>query len=58
MNFVHEIRMKFVIFGKLGKSSYEFVRIREGYVTSVVMWPVYCIVIDELRVAGVMNNKL
>ena len=34
VNFVHEIRTKFVIFDKLGKSSYEFARIREGYVTN------------------------
>ena len=33
-DFVHEIRTKFVIFDKLGKSSYEFARIREGYVTN------------------------
>ena len=32
VNFVHEIRTKFVIFYKLGKISYEFARIREGYV--------------------------
>ena len=34
VNFVHEIRTKFVIFDKLGKISYEFARIREGYVTN------------------------
>ena len=34
VNFVHEIRTKFEIFGKLGKSSYEFARIRERYVTN------------------------
>ena len=34
VNFVHEIRTKFIIFDKLGNSSYEFVRIREGYVTN------------------------
>ena len=34
MNFVHEIRTKFVIFDKFGKSSYEFARIREDYVTN------------------------
>ena len=34
VNFVHEIHTKFVIFDKLGKSSYEFARIREGYVTN------------------------
>ena len=41
VNFVHEIRTKFVIFDKLGKRSYEFVRIREGYVTSGLYckWP-------------------
>ena len=39
VNFVHEIRMKFVIFDKLRKSSYEFARIREGYVTNGL----YCI---------------
>ena len=39
MNFVHEIRTKVVIFDKLGKSSYEFTRIREGY----VMNGLYCI---------------
>ena len=39
VNFVHEIRTKFVIFDKLGKSSYEFARIREGYVTNGL----YCI---------------
>ena len=33
-NSVHKIRTKFVIFDKLGKSSYEFARIREGYVTN------------------------
>ena len=31
-NFVHEIRTKFKLFGKLGQGSYEFTRIREGYV--------------------------
>ena len=39
MNFVHEFRTKFVIFDKLGKISYEFARIREGYVTNGL----YCI---------------
>ena len=34
VNFVHEIRTKFVIFDKLWKISYEFARIREGYVTN------------------------
>ena len=34
MNFVHENRTKFVIFSKLRKRSYEFARIREGYVTN------------------------
>ena len=34
VNFVQEIRTKFVIFDKLGKSSYEFARIHEGYVTN------------------------
>ena len=38
VNFVHEIRTKFIIFGKLGKSSYEFARIHAGY----VMNGLYC----------------
>ena len=35
---LHEIRTKFIIFGKLGKSSYEFAQIHEGY----VMNGLYC----------------
>ena len=38
VDFVHEIRTTFVIFDKLGKSSYEFARIGEGY----VMNGMYC----------------
>ena len=34
VSFVHEIRTKFIIFDKPGKTSYEFARIREGYVTN------------------------
>ena len=39
VDFVHEIGAKFVIFDKLGKISYEFASIREGYVTNGL----YCI---------------
>ena len=39
VNFVHKIHMKFVIFDKLQKSSYELARIREGY----TMNGMYCI---------------
>ena len=34
VNFVHQIRTKFVRFDKLGKISYEFARIREGCFTN------------------------
>ena len=43
VNFAHEIRTKFVILDKLRKSSYEFARIREGY----VMNGLYCIAQTE-----------
>ena len=54
VNFVHEIRTKFVIFDKLGKISYEFTRIREGYVTNGL----YCIDLDRLtNFKPIVNNS-
>ena len=35
VNFVHEIRTKFIIFDKLGKMSYEFARIMLGMACTV-----------------------
>ena len=56
VNFVHEIRTKFVIFDKLGKISYEFARIRECYVTNGL----YCIVRQNssVNVSGKVNHNV
>ena len=44
VNFVHEIHMKFIIFGKLRKCSYEFAQIYKGYVTNGL----YCTVFQMI----------